>query len=148
MSFSYIRETNEFHDSMLLWGRPSFTLTVVDVVFNTLTWIFLFLRKFSRNFRRLPWKPNSCNFPRIRYLQPVSYTFDKSKNRAMECWWLFIAFLTSHSNWTRLSVVLRFSLKPDWASQIWLFVSSNHISRNFTILSISLQRQLVKEIGR
>ena len=51
------------------------------------------------------------------------------------------------SNLTKLSVVLRSDLKPDWNRDIWLLDSKNQVSLLFIILSSVLHRQLVKAIG-
>ena len=51
------------------------------------------------------------------------------------------------SNLTKLSVVLRSDLKPDWNRDIWLLDSKNQVSLLFIILSSVLHRRLVKAIG-
>ena len=51
------------------------------------------------------------------------------------------------SNLTKLSVVLRSDLKPDWNRNIRLLDSKNQVSILLIILSSVLHRQLVKAIG-
>ena len=51
------------------------------------------------------------------------------------------------SNLTKLSIVLRSDLKPDWNRDILLLDYKNQVSLLFIILSSVLHRQLVKAIG-
>ena len=75
-------------------------------------------RKFLMNVGSLPLNPSLWISFKVPYLHVVSLAYSKSKNTATTCSFLLKASPMKVSNLTKLSVVLRSDLKPDWNHNI------------------------------
>lgn len=91
--------------------------------------------------------PAEHRFLMIPFFQVVSYAFLRSKKTAMVCCFLMKDCLISVSMRVNTSVVDLQCLNPYCKGVITFLDSRVQTRRVFTIRSISLQRQLVSDIG-
>ena len=107
-----------------------------------------FERKLATKMGKWPLIPRSYRSRIMPYRHVVSYAFSRSKNTATACCFLMEALRRNVSNLTRWLRVERPRLKPHWYSEMRRSLSSVQTRQSLTILSMVLQMQLVKAIGR
>ena len=132
----------------LPWGTPSCWTYGMDRMDPILTFIVLLVKKLVIKWRSRPSTPAEIKFCTIHARQVVSYALCRSKKTINVCSFRVKATLISVANSVRTSTVLLPWQNPYYELLMNRQTSRIHTRRVFTILSITLQMQLVSEIGR